>query len=95
MNYVAADPNANGDKFAEVYKAFLQTVREKHPNTTIIFTVGTMGGDDIYELIERAVTEFGDDNITSYFQQTQSMRDGMGADGHPSRKTQQYIPDVF
>ena len=95
MNYVAADPKANGDEFVEGYKAFLQTVREKRPNAPIICTMGTMGGDDIYKLIERAIGESGDDNITSYFSQTHSMRDGMGADGHPSKKTQQNIADVL
>ena len=95
MNYVAADPKANGDEFVEGYKAFLKTVREKSPNAPIICTMGTMGGDDIYKLIERAIAESGDDNITSYFSQTHSMRDGMGADGHPSKKTQQNIADVL
>lgn len=95
MNYVAADPKANGDEFVEGYKAFLKTVREKRPNAPIICTMGTMGGDDIYKLIERAIAKLGDDNITSYFSQTHSMRDGMGADGHPSKKTQQNIADVL
>ena len=95
MNYVAADPKANVDEFVEGYKAFLQTVREKRPEAHIICTMGTMGGDDIYKLIERAIAELGDGNITSYFSQTHSMRDGMGADGHPSKKTQQNIADVL
>ncbi|MBR6984092.1 MAG: hypothetical protein IKH75_11315 [Ruminococcus sp.] len=95
MNYVAQDLDKNGSEFMEGYKAFLYTVREKRPEAYIICTVGTMGGDDIYELIERAVSEFGDDRITAYFSQTQSMRDGMGADGHPSKKTQQNIADVL
>ena len=95
MNYVAADPESHGNEFVEGYKAFLQTVREKCPNAPIICTMGTMGGDDIYKLIERAIAELGDDNITSYFSQTHSMRDGMGADGHPSKRTQQYSADVL
>lgn len=95
MNYIAQDPDSNGSEFVEGYKAFLQTVREKRPDAHIICTVGTMGGDDIYELIERAVDELGDDRITAYFSQTHSMRDGMGADGHPSKRTQQNSADVL
>ena len=95
MNYVAADSDANGSEFVEGYKAFLKTVREKRPEAHIICTVGTMGGDDIYELIERAVSEFGDEKITAYFSQTQSMRDGMGADGHPSKRTHQNSADIL
>ncbi len=95
MNYVAADPEAHGNEFVEGYKAFLQNVRKKRPDSYIICTMGTMGGKDIYELIERAVSEYGDEKITTYFSQTHTMRDGMGADGHPSKKTQQYSADVL
>jgi hypothetical protein len=94
-DYVAQDPDKNGDEFVEGYKAFLQTVREKRPDAAIICTVGTMGGNEIYKLIERAVAEFGDDKIMTYFLQTLSTGDGMGADGYPSKKTQQNIADVL
>ena len=95
ISYVTHDIEARGSEFADSYKAFLKTVREKRPNAAIICTVGTMGGDDIYKLIERAAAEFGDDKITAYFSQPQSMRDGMGANGHPSKKTQQNSADVL
>ena len=95
MNYVAADPKAHGSEFVEGYKAFLQTVREKNPDVPIICTIGTMGGDEIYKLIESAVSELGDGNITSFFSPTQSPLDDMGPDGHPSKKTQQYIADIL
>ncbi|WP_155250120.1 SGNH/GDSL hydrolase family protein [Ruminococcus flavefaciens] len=95
FNYVSQDLEVRGSEFADSYKAFLKTVREKRPDAVIICTVGTMGGDDIYKLIERAVAEFGDDKITAYFSQPQSMHDGMGANGHPSKKTQQNSADVL
>ena len=95
MNYVAQAPETNGSEFAEGYKAFLQTVREKRPNAAIICTIGTMGGDDLYELICRAIDELGDENITSYISTNQTLRDGMGADGHPSKKTQQNSADAL
>ena len=95
MNYVAADPEAHGNEFVEGYKAFLQNVRKKRPDSYIICTMGTMGGKDIYELIERAVSEYGDEKITTYFSQTHTMRDGMGADGHPSKRTHQNSADIL
>ena len=67
INYVAADPEAHGKEFKNRYKAFLQNVREKRPDAAIICTVGTMGGDDVYKLIEAAIAELGDENITSFF----------------------------
>ena len=95
MNYVAADPESHGSEFVNGYKSFLKKVREKNPKAPIICTMGTMGGDDIYKLIERAIAESGDDNIISYFAPTQSVLDDMGPDGHPSKKTQQYIADIM
>jgi lysophospholipase L1-like esterase len=95
INYVAADPEDHGKEFKNGYKAFLQTVREKRPDAAIICTVGTMGGDDVYKLIEAAIAELGDENITSFFSPSQSAMDDMGTDGHPSKKTQQYIADIL
>ena len=89
INYVAAAPETNGAEFVEGYKAFLQTVRDKNPDAAIICTVGTMGGDDVYKLIEQAVSEFGDAKVSCYFSKTHSMADGLGSDWHPSEKTQQ------
>lgn len=95
INYVAADPEANGKEFTNGYKAFLQTVRAKRPDAAIICTVGTMGGDDVYKLIEAAIVELDDENITSFFSPSQSPLDDMGTDGHPSKKTQQYSADIL
>ena len=89
INYVAADPEINSAEFVESYKAFLQTVRTKNPDAVIVCTVGTMGGDAVYKLIEQAVSEFDDAKISCYFSKTHSMSDGLGSDWHPSAKTQQ------
>ena len=90
INYVAADPETNGAEFVKGYKDFLAAVRAAHPDAAIICTVGTMGGDDVYKLIEQAVDEYKakDPNVTCYFSQTHSMADGLGSDWHPSEKTQ-------
>ncbi|WP_139283343.1 SGNH/GDSL hydrolase family protein [Ruminococcus flavefaciens] len=95
FNYVSQDLEVRGSEFVDSYKTFLKNVREKRPNAAIICTVGTMGGDDVYTLIEQAVAELNDDKITSYFSQPQSMRDGMGANGHPSKRTQQNSADIL
>lgn len=95
INYVAADTEVHGKEFTNGFKAFLQTVRAKRPDAAIICTVGTMGGDDVYKLIEAAIAELGDENITSFFSPSQSPLDDMGTDGHPSKKTQQYIADIL
>ena len=95
FNYVSQDLEVRGSEFVDSYKTFLKTVREKRPNAAIICTVGTMGGDDVYELIEQAVAELNDEKITTYFSQPQSMRDGMGANGHPSKRTQQNSADIL
>ena len=95
INYVAAAPETHGPEFVEGYKAFLQTVREKNPDAAIICTVGTMGGDAVYKLIEQAVSELHDGNVSCYFSKTQSMSDGLGSDWHPSVKTQQNSADVL
>ncbi|MBR3629270.1 MAG: hypothetical protein IKN55_02215 [Oscillospiraceae bacterium] len=89
INYVAKDPETRGPEFVDAYKAFLKTVRKHEPDAAIICTVGTMGGDDVYQLIEQAVSECGDARVSCYFSKTHSMADGLGSDWHPSEKTQQ------
>ena len=90
--YISDDPENRGAEFVEDYKAFLAMVREKHPDVPIICTVGTMGCEDVYTLLEQVVSEYreatGEENVTCYFSQTHSMADGMGSDWHPSEKTQ-------
>ena len=92
INYVQADPETHGAEFIEAYQQFLALVQEKHPGAAIIGTVGTMGGEDVYALIEQAVesyrTKTGAENVSCYFSQTHSMTDGLGSDWHPSEKTQ-------
>ncbi len=89
INYVAKEPETRGEEFVEEYKSFLKTVRRHNPDAAIICTVGTMGGDEIYTLIEQAVSECGDKKVSCYFSKTHSMTDGLGSDWHPSAKTQQ------
>lgn len=93
INYVAADPDTRNAEFIEGYVAFLETVHTSCPDAAIVCTVGTMGGEEIYALIEQAVAQFQtahkDAAILCYFSRTHTMADGIGADWHPSAKTQQ------
>ncbi len=80
-------------EFTEKYAEFLETVHEKNPDAYIICTLGTMGCTELCPCIDEAVGIFrkntGYDRIMSYQSATHTQADGMGADWHPSEKTQQ------
>lgn len=92
-SYLSVDFETRSPEFVEAYTAFLGTVREKNPDAYIICTVGTMGCEDVYPLIEQAIADYQaitpDTRITGYLSATQSMNDGLGSDWHPSPVTQQ------
>lgn len=89
--YVGKDLETRGKEFAEEYVKFLTHVHEKNPNAYIICTLGTMGCTELYPYIEQAVEEFSKtyDRVMCYQSATHTQSDGMGADWHPSEKTQQ------
>ncbi len=93
INYVGADPENRSQEFIDGYIAFLKQVREKNPDAYIICTMGTMGGEEIYALIEQAAADYtessGDERVMSYASATQNQADGIGSDWHPSPITQQ------
>lgn len=93
INYVAAEPETRSQEFIDGYVSFLKTIRQNNSSSYIICTLGTMGGDDIYSLIEDAVeaykAETNDEKIISYKSATQNPADGYGSDWHPSAITQQ------
>lgn len=91
--YVDKDIEVRGDEFAEGYTEFLKTVRKNNPDAYIICTLGTMGCNQLYPYIEKAIEDFkaetGDERISSYESVTQLQSDGYGSDWHPSPVTQQ------
>ncbi len=93
INYVAAETETRSAEFIDGYVDFLKTVRECNKYAYIICTMGTMGGEEIYDLVAQAVdaykTETGDEKIMSYKSVTHTQADGMGSDWHPSATTQQ------
>ena len=79
-------------EFTEKYEAFLNVVRCMNPDAYIICTVGTMGGKEVYNLIEKAIENFtvrkNDKKISCYLSAEQKSCDGYGSDWHPSAVTQ-------
>lgn len=90
-NYVKADPSKRNNEFVQEYVSFLARVREENPDSYIICTVGTLGCQEIYALIEQAVKLFGDSKVTYFLSPTQNMNDGLGSDWHPSAITHQKL----
>ena len=79
-------------KFTEAYTEFLKTVRKNNPDAYIICTVGTMGCEEMYPAIEKAVEAFeksGGKKIMCYLSAVQNPANGYGSDWHPSEITQQ------
>ena len=89
-NYVTTAPETRNDEFIEEYKNFLELVRKYNPTSYIICTVGIMGCEDMYPLIEKAVQLTADDKISCYKSPVHDFQvDGIGSDWHPSVITQQ------
>lgn len=90
-SYLSKDLDSRKGEFTEAYTAFLHQVREKNPEAAIICTMGTMGGEEVYPLIQQAVADYteatGDTRISSYQSETQKMANGLGSDWHPSALT--------
>ena len=92
-SYVDKDLDNRSQEFVDGYAEFLETIRECNPDAYIICTVGIMGAENEYPLIEQAIKDFkaktGDEKVTSYKSPIQNQADGIGADWHPSEITQQ------
>lgn len=86
------------EEFERAYTEFLTTVRKHNPQSYIICTMGTMGGEELYPYIEHAVETFkqeaGDDRVMSYLSDPIDVeKDGSGANGHPNVISQQKAAD--
>ena len=90
--YIRNDLETRSEEFTEGYIDFLKLVRENNPDAYIICTVGTMGCEEVYPAIEKAVEKFrssADDRIMCYLSAVQNPANGYGSDWHPSEITQQ------
>lgn len=92
INYVTAEFETRSAEFRDGYVSFLKMIRENNPEAMIVCTLGTMGGDTLYPLIEEAADIFReecDDRIFCFESAVQNgAADGYGSDWHPSEATQ-------
>ena len=87
-NYVRAD-NKREDIFIQEYTNFLGLIREKNPNAIIVCTIGLMGCEYMFPLIEKAIKLFGDPKVRSFLIPSQNPDDGIGAQYHPNAVSHQ------
>ncbi|MBR5372348.1 MAG: hypothetical protein IK130_09045 [Oscillospiraceae bacterium] len=89
-SFAKNDLDTYGAEFQSEYTAFLKQIRKCNPDAAIICTLGIMGCQELYPYIENAVKDAGDPKISCYECETHNyQRDGIGADWHPSPKTQE------
>ena len=93
-NYVTADAQNRNDEFIQEYINFLTNVRKHNPDSYIICTLGSLGCEEIYNLVEQAVKLFGDSRVKSFLSPVQNMNDGIGSDWHPSAITHQKLSKI-
>ena len=89
--YIKEDPEKRNDEFIQEYANFIKLVREKHQNSYILCTIGTMGVNFVYPLIEEAVKLVGDNKVSCFESPQQDSEDGLGANYHPSVKTHEKL----
>lgn len=75
------------DEYIQEYTNFLGLIREKNPNAYIVCTLGMMGCEDLFPLIEKAITLFGDKKVYSFLLPAQRPEDGIGSQYHPNAVT--------
>jgi len=88
FNYVRAD-NKREDVFIQEYTNFLGLIREKNPNAIIVCTIGLMGCEYMFPLIEKAIKLFDDPKVRSFLIPAQNPEDGIGAQYHPNAVSHQ------
>lgn len=86
---------ARGAQFAELYTAFLKTVRKDNPGARILCILGVMG-TGLNPMMELAADQYrretGDDRIrTLTLEEQNAARDGYGSDFHPNEITQRLL----
>lgn len=75
------------DEYIQKYTNFLELIREKNPKAYIICTLGMMGCENLFPLIKKAITLFGDDKVLGFLLPQQKLEDGIGSQYHPNAVT--------
>ena len=94
LSWCQADAE-RGKAYAELYKAFLKTVRKDNPGARILCTLGVMGtglNGMMQQAAEAYCRETGDKQIRILLLEEQNAaRDGFGSDFHPNEITQRLL----
>ena len=75
------------DEYIQEYTKFLELIREKNPDAYIVCTLGMMGCENLFPLIEKAIKLVGDDKIFGFLLPQQKAEDGIGSQYHPNYVT--------
>ena len=97
LSWCQADEE-RGKAYAELYKAFLKTVRKDNPKVRILCTLGVMG-TILNPMMQLAAEEYcketGDKQIrVQLLEEQDAARDGYGSDYHPNEITQRLLAGV-
>ncbi len=88
-SWVKTEPDRK-EEFTKAYRAFIEHIREVHPDAHIICSLGIMG-DQLYSCIEEAVYYYtedtGDSKVYAFRFDPQNASDGYAADWHPTEAT--------
>ena len=86
-NDAAYAAESKHDEYIQEYTNFLGLIRENNPNAYIICTLGMMGCENLFPLIEKAISLFGDNKVFSFLLPNQKFEDGIGSQYHPNKVT--------
>ena len=82
------------DEYIQEYANFLGLIRENNPNSYIICTLGMMGCENLFPLIEKAISLFGDKKVFSLLLPNQKVEDGIGSQYHPNKVTHAKVATI-
>ena len=93
-NYILTDQENRNDEFIQEYIKFIDLVKKCNPDSIIICTVGNIGNNEIFKLIESAVKIYNDEKVTTFELPPQYAEDGYGSDWHPSVASQERFSKI-
>ena len=92
--YILKNPEKRNDEFIQEYINFIMEVRKYNPESIIICTVGNIGENQMYKLIEKAVNLIDDKKVISFELPKQNPKDGYGSNWHPSVASQERFSKI-
>lgn len=86
-NDMAYSAESKHDEYIQEYTNFLGLIRQKNPDAYIVCTLGMMGCEQLFPLIEKAISLFGDPKVYGFLLPNQKVEDGIGSQYHPNYVT--------